>query len=386
MPLKFVLGPSGSGKTYQLYKNVIAESKAHPEENFIVLVPEQFTMQTQKDLVTMHDRHAIMNIDVLSFVRLAYRIFEETGAGTLPVLDDEGKNLILRKIAGNHENELQMLRGNIRKLGYISEVKSVLSEFAQYDIGEEEIDRVMENAGRESRLYYKLADMKVLYRGFQDYLKERYIFKEELLDVLSRVVCKSEILKNSTIVLDGFTGFTPVQNRLLGELMKHCRKVMITVTIDPEEDPYRYEHPYQLFALSKHMVTSMIQLAKENQIEIEEPMELFDKIPYRFRDNPALAFLERNLFRYRKETYEGEQDAVKIHVTREPGEEALAAAQQVRAYMRENGYRCREIAVIVSDMEMYAEALEQAFALYEIPVFMDHKRSCLLYTSPSPRD
>ena len=130
MPLKFVLGPSGSGKTYQLYKNVIAESKAHPEENFIVLVPEQFTMQTQKDLVTMHDRHAIMNIDVLSFVRLAYRIFEETGAGTLPVLDDEGKNLILRKIAGNHENELQMLRGNIRKLGYISEVKSVLSEFA----------------------------------------------------------------------------------------------------------------------------------------------------------------------------------------------------------------------------------------------------------------
>ena len=86
--------------------------------------------------------------------------------------------------------------------------------------------------------------------------------KEELLDVLSRVVCKSEILKNSTIVLDGFTGFTPVQNRLLGELMKHCRKVMITVTIDPTEDPYRYEHPYQLFALSKHMVTSVIQLAK----------------------------------------------------------------------------------------------------------------------------
>ena len=122
----------------------------------------------------------------------------------------------------------------------------------------------------------------------------------------------------------------------------------------------------------------MIQLAKENQIEVEEPMELFDKIPYRFRDNPALAFLERNLFRYRKETYEGEQDAVKIHVAREPGEEALAAAQQVRAYMRENGYRCREIAVIVSDMEMYAEALEQAFALYEIPVFMDHKRSILL--------
>lgn len=195
MPLKFILGPSGSGKTYQLYKNVIRLSKEHPEENFIVLVPEQFTMQTQKDIVTMHDGHAIMNIDILSFVRLSYRIFEETGAGMLPVLDDEGKNLILRKIAGNCEDELKMLKGNIRKLGYISEVKSVLSEFAQYDIGEEELDRVMENIGEESKLYYKLMDMKTLYTGFQQFLKERYISKEELLDVLSRVVCKSEILK-----------------------------------------------------------------------------------------------------------------------------------------------------------------------------------------------
>ena len=153
MSLHFVFGASGAGKSYYIYQKIIRESIQNPKKQYLVLVPEQFTMQTQKDLVTMHDRHAIMNIDVLSFVRLAYRIFEETGAGTLPVLDDEGKNLILRKIAGNHENELQMLRGNIRKLGYISEVKSVLSEFAQYDIGEEEIDRVMENAGRESRLY-----------------------------------------------------------------------------------------------------------------------------------------------------------------------------------------------------------------------------------------
>ena len=144
MPLKFVFGPSGSGKSYQLYHQIIEESMAHPERSYIVLVPEQFTMQTQKDLVMLHPRKGIMNIDVLSFGRLAYRVFEETGGGLLPVLDDEGKNLILRKIAGDYEQELKVLRGNIRKLGYISEIKSVLSEFVQYDIGEEEIRRVME--------------------------------------------------------------------------------------------------------------------------------------------------------------------------------------------------------------------------------------------------
>ena len=80
MSLQFIFGPSGSGKSHYLYENIIKASMEHPEQEFIVLVPEQFTMQTQKDLVSMHERGGIMNIDVLSFGRLAYRVFEETGA------------------------------------------------------------------------------------------------------------------------------------------------------------------------------------------------------------------------------------------------------------------------------------------------------------------
>ena len=148
MGLQFIFGNSGAGKSSYLYQTVIEESLEHPTENYLVLVPEQFTMQTQKDLCMAHPRHGIMNIDVLSFGRLAYRVFEETGGGNLPVLDDEGKNLVLRKIAGDYEDQLSVLRGNMKKLGYISEVKSVISEFTQYDIGEEEIDQVMEAAGR----------------------------------------------------------------------------------------------------------------------------------------------------------------------------------------------------------------------------------------------
>ena len=66
MSLKFVFGPSGSGKSYQLYDYVIRESVKFPDRQYIVLVPEQFTMQTQKDLVMQHPNHGIMNIDVLS--------------------------------------------------------------------------------------------------------------------------------------------------------------------------------------------------------------------------------------------------------------------------------------------------------------------------------
>lgn len=378
MPLKFVFGPSGSGKSSYLYQHVIQESMKYPERNYIVLVPEQFTMQTQKDLVMMHERKGIMNIDVLSFARLAYRVFEETGGGGLPVLDDEGKNLILRKIAGDYESELKMLGGHMKKQGYISEVKSVISEFTQYDIGEDEIERVMESAGESSRLYYKLADIRLLYRGFTDYLREKYITKEELLDVLSREVEKSERLKNSTVVLDGFTGFTPVQDRLLGELMRHCREVIVTVTMDRRENPYVYEHPYQLFALSKQMVTSLLQIAKQNKIPAEESVELYDHVPWRFKEQEALAFLEKHLFRYGAGAYEKEQEQVKLHLAKNPREEAYAVAEQVRRMMREDGYRLRDIGVIVSDMDVYADHLKQAFIKYDIPFFMDHKRSILL--------
>ena len=378
MSLKFVFGPSGSGKSYQLYDYVIRESVKFPDRQYIVLVPEQFTMQTQKDLVMQHPNHGIMNIDVLSFVRLAYRVFEETGGQALPVLDDEGKNLILRKIAGDYEKDLKVLKGNMKKLGYISEVKSVLSEFDQYDIGEEELRQMKAAAGENSRLYYKLQDLEVLYIGFKKYLEDRFITKEELLDALCRVVKGSDILKESTIVLDGFTGFTPVQNRLLGELLEVCREVIVTVTMDDRENPYVYKHPYQLFALGKHTVTSLIQIAAERKVSAEDPLSLYERPLNRFCDNSDMEFLERNIFRYSKECYKEKQGAVRIHVARNPREEAMKAAGRVRNLVRTKGYRYRDIGVIVSNMEVYGDDLGQAFDLYEIPVFMDHKRSILL--------
>ena len=152
MSLQFIFGNSGSGKSHRLYKSIIEDSVRHPEKNYLVLVPEQFTMQTQKDLCLMHPRGGIMNIDVLSFGRLAHRVFEEVGRDNLPVLDDEGKNLVLRKIAGNFEEELTVLKGNLKKQGYISEVKSVISEFTQYGVDTERIDAIMDSQNRDSYL------------------------------------------------------------------------------------------------------------------------------------------------------------------------------------------------------------------------------------------
>ena len=386
MSLQFVFGNSGGGKSHWLYKNIIEDSIRHPEKDYLVLVPEQFTMQTQKDLCLMHPRGGIMNIDVLSFGRLAHRVFEEVGRDSLPVLDDEGKNLVLRKIAGNFEDELTVLKGNLKKQGYISEVKSVISEFTQYGVDLDRIDAFMGGLDQDSYLYYKMRDIRRIYEGFEDYLSEKYITKEEMLDVLSDVVPQSKILKNSVVAMDGFTGFTPVQDRLLGELLRVCDRVMITVEMDGREDPYVYRHPYQLFALSKKMVASLVKIARETGTEVEEPVCLYGKPPYRFRDNPELAFLESELFRYSGRKFIANEEArersagqaLSLHEARNPKGEAQYAAEMIRYLVREKGYRYREIAVIAADMNVYADALEKACGMFGIPVFMDHKKSILL--------
>ena len=378
MALQFLFGNSGAGKSYHLHQRIVKESMEHPERNYLVIVPEQFTMQTQKDLVMAHPRHGIMNIDVLSFGRLAHRIFEEVGGNHRLVLDDTGKSLVLRKIAGDKEQELKVLRGNLKKHGYIGEVKSILSEFVQYRVDEEALERVAECAGEQSYLYWKLHDISKVYRGFQEYLAEKYITNEEMLDVLCQVAGKSEILKNSVVALDGFTGFTPVQDALLRELLHICKDVMVTVTIDRREDPYTFRHPYQLFALSKQMVTSLVQIAREEKIPILDAVTLEDRPVYRFRDNAPMAFLEKNLFRYTRQQYPGEQHAISIHCTRNPKEEAEFVMGEIHRLVREEGYRYREIAIIAGDVAAYADYLEKMSGMYEVPIFMDYKRSVLL--------
>ena len=378
MALQFIFGNPGSGKSHYLYEHIIKESIKHPDTNYIILVPEQFTMQTQKELVLRHPRHGIMNIDVLSFARLAFRVLEETGNGSREILDDEGKNLILRRLAGKKEDMLKVLKGNIKKPGYISEVKSVISELTQYNISPDGMEEMIAEADASSCLAWKLKDIQVMYQAFEEYLADKYITKEEILDTLCNVMGKSRMLKDSVIALDGFTGFTPVQNKVLGEMMHHCQKVMITVTMDKREDPYVMKDKYQLFALSKQMVTSLVKIAGEEKVLVEEPVCLYQEPVYRFKAAPALGFLEKELFRYSGRTYKEKQRNVRVYAAANPRMEVECAAQRIRFLIRKKEYRYREIAVIASDMNLYADEIEKTFREYEIPVFMDYKRNVLL--------
>ena len=108
MALRLIIGSSGSGKSHRMYSDLIQASMERPQDNFFLIVPEQYTMQTQKNIVAMHPRHGVMNIDIVSFGRLAHRIFEEMGRDEMHILEDTGKRMVIRKILESKRRELSV--------------------------------------------------------------------------------------------------------------------------------------------------------------------------------------------------------------------------------------------------------------------------------------
>ena len=181
MALQFIFGGAGAGKSYYIYNNIIQQSIENPEKQYLILVPEQFTMQTQKELVTMHPRKGICNIDVLSFERLAFRVLTEMGESQRVLLEETGKSMVLRRVAQEKKKELKILGAKMDKQGYISQMKSMVSELRQYEISAEDLEDILENLASSPELYYKLQDIKTLYQGFFDYLEGSFIHRKKFL-------------------------------------------------------------------------------------------------------------------------------------------------------------------------------------------------------------
>ena len=375
MSLQFILGNSGFGKTTYIYEKMIKESMEHPNERYYCIVPEQFTLQTQRDFVTMHPRKGIFNIDVLSFQRLAFHVLEEVGESGRIVLEETGKNIVLRKLAGEHEKELLLLGRNLKKLGYISEVKSLISELIQYQVTPEVLEEMIKNSGKQALLTKKLQDVLVLYRAFLEYMGKEYMTSDQVLQVLAEVLERSEKLRGATIVLDGFTALNPVQLRLVQELCKIAKKVYMTVTVDTREEVYSEAKKTELFYLSKKLVQSVTKAAKEAGVEIEKD-ERCDGAHHRFGEKAELLFLEQNLFRGGKAQFENPVKAIQMKSYRTAMEEITDTAVQIRRMIREKGHRYGDIAVVLGNME-YQEHIGRVFARYEIPVFLDEKHSAL---------
>lgn len=374
MALQFILGNSGSGKTSYIQNELIRLAKESPKKSFFMIVPEQFTMQTHRKLVELHPGHSLFNIDVLSFGRLSHRVFDELGGVSCRVLEETGKSLILRRVAQEKAQELTVLKKNMTKMGYIGEVKSLISELAQYSVTPSQLREAAEKLPKGS-FSYKLNDVTAMYQGFLEFMEGRFTTAEETLSLLSDVVGQSALLKGSVIALDGFTGFTPLQSQLLKKLLAVSGQMYVTATMDVRESPYRCSGVHELFYMSKKMVRSLQKMADALHIPVSEPIFLGHTEKSRFASSDALFFLEQNLFRSPKERHAlpKEDAAIQISSLKGPREEFHCAAREIARLVRVKGYRYREIAIVCGNLPGYVNYAKEVFAEYRIPLFIDQK-------------
>lgn len=387
MGLQLVLGGSGSGKSTYLYNEAIRQSIDEPDSNIIIVVPEQYTMETQKKLVSMHPRKGILNIDVVSFERLAYKVFEEVGGENRQILDDTGKNLIIRRVLENKKRDMKYFGKSINKVGFVSEMKSVISEMIQYDVRPQQLLEIRKDTEKNQQLSAKLDDIELVYESFIDYMSTNYITSEEILDVLCNVVEKSAMLTNAELIFDGFTGFTPIQYKLLNLLLINSKEIKVSITIDADEKMNVFEGMHNLFFMSKDMIQKLHRICDESKIPVADPILLgkttmksndisnVQNLQNRFVNAPDLAFLEKNLFRFRRKHWEETPEHISIYEAASPKEEVKYIIGEIIRLTREEGYHYHDIAVVTGDIASYGKLTSNMMAQNQIPCFLDYKRS-----------
>lgn len=379
MDLQLIIGGSGMGKSTWLYNHIIREAMDNPDRDYIVLVPEQYTMETQRKLVMMHPNRGILNIDVLSFQRLSYRVMEELGAKLGEMLDDTGKNLIIRRCIDEHRRELKVLGGASSKIDFVPQIKAAVSELMQYDVSVEQVYAIggqIENP----QVAAKMQDIALIYDSFKQFIENHYLTTEELFTYVSRRIPEYGRLKNCVLALDGFTGFTPVQYRLLAALYENSERMLVTVPIDADEQYNVRTGISDLFYIGKETVARLYKMAEECGGSITRPVILNDVSHSRFAGNEAIYFLGKNLFAGSKNIYSKECDSILVIDAPTPMAEVQYAASQILQLTRQEGLRYRDIAVIAGNVSDYGNYAGKIFAQNEIPVFVDENRGLLKHS------
>lgn len=376
MSVRFLLGASGSGKSRQIYNEIIQASIKEPERNFYLIVPEQYTMEAQRELVTMHPAGGMMNIDAIGMNRLAYRVFDELGISTGQVLEDFGKSMLIKKILCEQQDTLQVYGSYYDKLGFVDEMKSMMSEIFQYNIKQDTIDEIMEQIPEDSVVAGKMQDIRHIYEEFEAFAGERYIVAEQLVELLTRHVGQSKLVCGSSLYFDGFTGFTPVQLELVEKLMTCANDLTFSFTLDDRDQKYEHIKDYELFYLTKTTIKKLTEAAAAAGVEIESPVVLPGTINYRLGENRELFFLERNLFRSPYQKWKQPLERIHLTATGDAQDEIVFVASTIRRLVREKGYRYKDIAIVAGDLEQASHIYERVMDEYEIPVFID-ANACL---------
>ena len=358
MSLRYIFGLPGSGKT----RLCLQEMKDLTGGSIIYLVPEQYSLQSEKNIIQNSSLSAT-DISVLSFKRLAFRVFSRTGAPTGTFLDDVGKVMVLRKITSDLREKLSFYGKAADKQGFINGLSTTISEFYQYGVTLDGLRKASDAAQTET-LKRKLSDLWLIYSRYAETCIN-YFSLDETLDYLPDKILKTDELRGARVWVDGFHGFTVQERRILARIIQKAECVTVTMSVNESANIYKPLRAYDFFYETKRAVNQITALAEEHRVKIEPPVFLNRK------DNGALNYFRSNFYKFNHTHYSKPATEICIQKAYDRDSEAESAAKQIIGLLREKGLRFRDIAVLTGDIGSYEKKIKRIFDLYNIPFFID---------------
>ena len=374
MGIRFIFGRAGSGKSYYCLNQIKKKLTNDKNNKLIMLVPDQYTFQTEKKLLEYVGEKSLLRAEVLSFKRMATRVFDKCGGRAINVIEDSGKNMLIYKLLKDKGEELKYFNRISKQQGFVGIVSKSITEFKKYNISEEILkEKELEIENKD--LKEKVSDLASIYETFNESLHKGYIDSEDILSILAKKLKECDLYNDAEIWVDEFTTFTPQQLEVLKVLAKQCKNVNITLCSDGEIQ--FTEGETDIFDVIKNTENRILKMMQENNISYKEPVNLNKKNIYRFRESKELGHIEKYFFNYPFKIYKGECKDIRLYKANNNYSEIEWVAQDILKLVRDKGYRYKDIAVVCREIDSYDKITSVIFNEYNIPYFLDKKREIL---------
>ncbi|WP_027408998.1 helicase-exonuclease AddAB subunit AddB [Anoxybacteroides tepidamans] len=377
MSLRFIIGRSGTGKTAKCLDEIREKLKGEPFGSPIIyIVPEQMTFQSEYSLIRTPGLEGMIRAQVFSFTRLAWRVLQETGGMSRYHLNQTGVRMLLRKIVDKHKGELVLFGSAAEKNGFIEQLEEMLIECKRYCVTPEQLQQTEAQlrhraSAAEKVLADKLKDLQLIYKEFEYELIQQYVDSEDYLRLLAEKIPHSTYIKDAEIYLDGFHHFTPQEYMVIEQLLCFAKRVTVALTVD---EPYNEHVPHDLhlFRMTGKTYHDLRNMALLNNVPLEGVEMLQENVRHRhqaFRHleayydvRPAVPFTER-------------VDSIQLCQAANRRTEVEGIAREIIRLVRDEGYRYRDVALLIRNSDDYRDIVKTVFADYSIPYFIDEKES-----------
>lgn len=369
MGLKIIYGRAGTGKSTFCINQIKKKINNSPTNKLILLVPEQFTFQTENKVLNAIGERYVLNAEVLSFKRLAHNVFNECGGATRTIMGDAGKSMLIFKVLEDLGDNMTVFKNASRQKGFIDIASKTITEFKKYNVNNEVLDLTI-NEIEDENLKMKMEELKDVFNEFNSRLHEGYVDEEDQLLLLNEKLDGCSLYDGAEIWIDEFSSFTPNQLSVIGKLLKKAKSVNITLSIDDVNSP---KVESDLFVATKNTEKRLMNLIQEEGIAFNGYINLNEDIPYRFKENRELAHIERQLYAYPFKQYRGKNNSLRLYRANNNYDEIEFVAKDILRLVREKQYRFKDISVICREVDNYEKVISAIFAEYEIPYYIDKK-------------